>query len=427
MINRLRHLSIASLKKFGKRTPDRSETRRVGREHFIPVRPAELVELLAESDQLTSCERDAFLRLCGHLQTTFHVESHRQLRQLQNTYACVNPDADTEPLSQPTEEQRDIAVGRVFEDFVELLRRANFRQLTGTEIRAAVGNASALGMRLNVDLDQFERLAVFARGEVAITYRKNEFRKLWFRPVEHDIPMFQRLVVLFRFKSEPEGEREDEVRAAYIRLFKNVPQQDIDMLLPGGEVRMSLMDRGKILLPTVSGIGLATFKLSLLFVAGIYGLLKILGLVGSAIGSGWKSVNGYWKTKNRYELSLTKHLYYQNLDNNAGVLLRLAEEAERQELRETILGYFMLFAGRKEMTAERLDADTESMLSSLGMEVDFEVRDALNKLARLRLCRKSHRGRWKAVPLDEAIKSVMANNLHQAMVVRNRGPLPTSS
>ena len=418
MINRLRNISLPSLQLLRTRTPDKGETRRVGREHFIPVRPTELVNLLADSDLLKPCEQDAFRQLCGHLQSTFHVESNRWLRQLQNTYAIVNPDADTEPLSQPNEEQRDEAIACVFEDFVELLRRANFRQLTGTEIRAAIGCASTLGVRLNVDLDQFERLAVFARGEVAVTYRKQEWKRFWWRPVKHDIPMYQRLVVLFRFKSEPEGE--DEVRAAYIRLFKNVPHQDIDMLLPGGEVRMSMMDRGKILLPTLSGLGVATFKLSLLFVAGIYGLLKVVGLLGSAIGSGWKSVNGYWKTKNRYELSLTKNLYYQNLDNNAGVLLRLATEAERQELRETILGYFVLLSGRKEFTAETLDARAEAILRNVGLEVDFEVQDALNKLSRLSLCQRTDRGRWKAVSLDNAIKGVMSHNLQQTMLVQDR-------
>ena len=45
-------------------------------------------------------------------------------------------------------------------------------------------------------------------------------------------------------------------------------------------------------------------------------------------------------TKRRYMLNMTQSLYYQNLDNNAGVLLRLLEEGEQQEACEAILAYF---------------------------------------------------------------------------------------
>ena len=42
----------------------------------------------------------------------------------------------------------------------------------------------------------------------------------------------------------------------------------------------------------------------------------------------------YPYTRDKYRLCLTRNLYYQNLDNNAGVLFRILEEAEEQELRQ---------------------------------------------------------------------------------------------
>ena len=51
----------------------------------------------------------------------------------------------------------------------------------------------------------------------------------------------------------------------------------------------------------------------------------------------------YQSTRQAYHLMLTQSLYYQNLDNNAGVLTRLLDEAEEQECREVLLGYYCLW------------------------------------------------------------------------------------
>lgn len=401
--------------------PDLREKRRLGREHFIPVCPTELIDSLAQRGELMPAERDMFCRLCERIETIFHNEFRVRLQELEQTYACVNPDLDTESLSPKSvsELDREIAVDKLFTQFMRLLERANFRQLSREEVTDAIGKASALGVRLDVDLDQFEQLAVFARGEIAVKVPRREWRNWWYRQVELDIPMFQRLVVIFRMRASHEDEDSlEHVKAAYIRLLKNVPQQDIDMALPGGKVRISLFDRGKILVPTISGIGLATFKLGLLFFAGIYGLVKIGGLMFGAIGSGWKSVNGYWKTKNKYELSLTRNLYYQNLDNNAGVLLRLANEAERQELRETIVGYYALLTAERPCSTEELAERAEAILDACGVEVRFEVADGLAKLLRLGLCEPVEAQRWKATALSDATQRMIQRNLKDALRAR---------
>lgn len=393
--------------------PAFAEQRRVGREHFIPVRPSELIDELIQRASFSPEEKVLFRSLCHRLANTFHQESRCRLAELQESYAIVNPDLDTESLTNQRHSPLDseIAVSQLFDQLGELLERANFRQLTSEEIKSAIGSASALGVRLDVDLDRFDQLAVFARGSSAIPLRRRQWRDWWYRSVEIDIPMYQRLVVVFRLKSSAD---DASVNAAYMRLFKNVPQQDIDMVLPGGKVRISMLDRGKILVPTISGIGLAMFKISLLLFAGIYGLLKIVGLIGGALGSGWKSVNGYWKTKNKYELNLTRNLYYQNLDNNAGVLLRLSTEAERQELREAVLCYFALLKANKPCTTLEVSQLAEQLLLRCGVDVDFEVADALTKVVRLELCVQTTHG-WIAVPLDIALKKAMARNLREAL------------
>src|SRR5437868_3174186 len=53
----------------------------------------------------------------------------------------------------------------------------------------------------------------------------------------------------------------------------------------------------------------------------------------------------------------TRSLYFQTLDSNAGVLMRLLDEAEEQECRETLLAYFCLwkYAPAQGWTAAHLD------------------------------------------------------------------------
>lgn len=391
---------------------EQGETRRVGREHFIPVRPSDLIETLASSERLSQWESEQFRRVCTQVQIALHHESRQKQLQLQDAYVGLNPDSDTESLPGSPDVTSDDN-GQVFvSGLLELLERANFRRLTVEEIEAAIGSASTLGVRLHLDLDRFQNLALFVRGETTVSYRKWSWRDRWLRWVEFEVPLHQRLVVLFQRKADDDSAEETAV--TYLRLFKNVPRQDIVMLLPGGEIRMSLLDRGKILLPMVSGVGLVLFKMAMLFVAGIFGLIKIAGLIGGAVGSGWKSVNGYWKTKNRYELNLTKNLYYQNLDSNLGVVLRLANEAELQELREAVLGYFVLLT-RGVSSTQELDVAAEAILRNQSLEVDFEVDDALQKMVRLGICEPTARKMWRARSPSDATGHLMARNLQNAL------------
>ncbi len=223
----------------------------------------------------------------------------------------------------------------------------------------------------------------------------------FYQPEEVDVPIYQRLVVLFRVRADKRVDHQTDQRCVYLKLFKNIPKHDLDMLLPGSDFRMTLLDRGKILLPTLSGIVLAGAKIVqgavMLAFASVHGMLAFLGFVGGTMGYGIKSFLGYVRTKEKYRLTLTRSLYYQNLDNNAGVLFRLIDEAEEQEFREAVLAYAFLRrrAGKEGWTSEHLDTEVEAYLSGLlGFAVDFEVHDALAKLQRLGCIVQTAEDRW---------------------------------
>jgi hypothetical protein len=378
------------------------------REHFIPLAKRDLISLLASDASLSPQDREDFLALCRLLEATFHYEYHQQLEDLKQDYCSFDPDADTVPLAPISSEGRQAVLESLFERFQSLLERANFRKLGRDEIEQALQAASYFGVNLNLDFDVFERLDVYVRGDVISRRRVRLPWKPWVRK-KIDVPTYQRLVVIFRLRGHDSLDRQADTESVFLKIFKNIPHDDVEMLLPGTRVRMTLLDQAKIWLPTLSGIAVALFKVAkgalLLAFAGLYGLVAFLGFVGGTIGYGVKAFFNFLHTKDKYQLNLTRSLYFQNLDNNAGVLCRLIDEAEEQEFRETVLAYYLLWrdAPAEGWTIEQLDEAAESYLEeSTGLKVDFEVDDALEKLLRMDIGR-CRNGRYTVIDIKDAL------------------------
>ncbi len=379
------------------------------REHFIPLRKTDLVRLLAADQSLAGADRQQFLALCRMLEATFHFEYHQRLEALKDSYAPFDPDADTRFVADSAPKPDHAAVHVLFEQLAELLQRANFRRLDRTEIEEALADNSDWAIRLDVDFDVFERLEIFSRGET-IMQRQRRRRRNFFRREQVELPIYQRLVVAFRLRQHRRLGKSCDTHPVYLKIFKDIPKMDLEMLLPGTRVRMTLLDQCRIMLPTISGLVLTIVKIVkgalALTLVSLYGLLGFLGLVGGTLGYGIKSFFGYLRTKDKYQLNLTKNLYFQNLDNNAGVLFRLLDEVEEQEFREAILAYYLLWrhAPPTGWTEQELDDRAETYLrTAVGLDVDFEVDDALQKLQRLGLTRSFPGGRFAAIPIDQSL------------------------
>jgi hypothetical protein len=122
------------------------------------------------------------------------------------------------------------------------------------------------------------------------------------------------------------------------------------------------------------------------------------------LGYGYKTWYSFQVSRQTYTLQLTQSLYYQNLDNNGGVMFRLLDEAEEEETREILLAYFYLWrhAGEEGWTAAELDDFVEAELEKrLGVQIDFEIDDAVSKLKRVGLVTETD-GRFHAVPMAAA-------------------------
>ncbi len=398
--------------------------------HFIPLRKRELMDVLTREADLNPAEQGQFEQLCQMIDSSIHFHYHKRLENLRDAYAAYDPDAEERPLTTSTvnPEVDEQESGRVFAEFDSLMTRANFRRLTREEIVQAISGASLLGIKLKTNFQVFERLEVYARGSRARVMRRKNIAK-GMRSEEVAIPIYERLAVILRMKPEEVGATTSAVgtstqdllpadssqrRPIVMKLFKNIPQGDVEMLLPGTRIEMSLLDQGRIWLPTLSGLGMTAYKLFqgavVVAFASLYGLFVFLGLVGGAIGYGVSAFFGYSNTKNRYHLNLTRSLYFQSLDNNAGVIMRLLDEAEAQEFREAVLAYWLLWQqgnGDGGWHAEQIDLAAEEFLQHrCKIKVDFEVHDALEKLEQANLVHRTSDGRYVAVGMQAAISEL---------------------
>jgi hypothetical protein len=381
------------------------------REHFIPVRCSDLIDLLAgdkglHPDQaMTPDNEKQFRQFASLLMDHYHREYHGRLLTLKDAYAPFDPDADTKEIRTLSRERRQQEQDQLFGEFASLLERANYHHMTQDEIEKAMEGASYWGIDMSVDWRVFDRIEIFFRGQVIGRRVKRHWLKFW---QKHDValPTFQRMAVVLKQRQHKRLGKNADTEHVFLKLFKDIPTMDMEMVLPGTRIRMRLSSRGKLGASIVGSIGYVAWKIGELGTAILSaGLMALYGPIMLVFGYAYKTWAGFNKTKQTYMLQLTQSLYYQNLDNNGGVIYRLLDEAEDQETREAMLAYFYLwrYANDRGWTAEELDDFVELDLEKkLNMKVDFEIEDALGKLERLQLLVKAGDG-YRVRPIEEAI------------------------
>ncbi|MEO2089955.1 MAG: DUF3754 domain-containing protein [Gemmataceae bacterium] len=412
---------------------------RAAREPFIPVHLTDLVELLlsdrgpTHDNPLSEAEQAAFRKFADRTASRIHAAYQDQFRKLKAAYAPFDPDCDLsevgiDPCPQPPPPGGEGAGGRghtssavadLFERFAVLMKKANFHRLTRDELIRLMQGASEWGVDMHVPWDAYEQVDVFVRGAGPGRRTRRKWYRL-FRAEEVTVPAYSRVVIILKQRPHKQLGADADTGHVFVKLFKDIPVMDLEMLLPGTRIKMPLLDRIRLGGTGLGSLGYVVFKLQTMAspllkavglvatgaafgeqgVVGLIALYTPLALIG---GYAYRTYASFNTTKRSYQLQLSQSLYYQNLDNNAGVLHRLRDAAEEQEIREALLAYFFLwrYAGERGWADDELDQYTELDLARrVGKEIDFDVADAVAKLEAAGLVTRTN-GRLVAVPIED--------------------------
>ncbi len=376
------------------------------REKFIPVTAEALIDRLTRKQSWPGAEAAQARRFFNYL-TYWRQQSYAaRLIALAHTYEPFSPDSDLLITRTYTDAEKLDLQKRLMVQLHELLRQANYVRIDPDKVDLILTKDSHYGLDLSVDLDAFDELAIYYRGATKRTETRRNIKKLFLKKEEFDVPIFQRLCVVFKLK--PEARRVNEIMTkkgcdreaaektykkargmvspqiktdfVYIKLFKNMPRSDIEMAFPNTTIKFRTMD--KLKLGATAGGGLAT-------AVGTAGKLLIatnpVAMAGAAIGLGGiaiRQVMGFVNQRNKYMVTMAQNLYFHAMADNRGVMTFLAERAAEEDVKEELLLYSVLAKEtvyRHEM--HDIDLAIESYLhNTFGVNVNFDLDDALSRL-----------------------------------------------
>lgn len=385
---------------------ERSRRRRASRigvdlpdDRYIPVRVDDLVEALGR-DPAANAGAPRFAELGDVLERIVGGESARFQRVLERCYAPVNPDRETLAVGLESDGELHARREKLGEMLDYLFDKANYDRLDGQQLNAAVNAASTHGMKIRVVPERIESLDLYVRGRTEGELKIRTLR----RPIKGEVrkvDLYRRLAVVFRMRGTEE---------VAIKLFRQIPVGDVEALLPHAEVRMSSLDRLKIVGGGMGALGGVAWKAGTVLLQGaVFATQFMWALIAAFGGLSIRSFLGYRRARYVRTAQMTHNLYYQNVANNAGVLDLLATSIADEEIKEVLLAYALLVGDTKRRLrnpAALSDAAEAWLQQSFGAEVDFDVEDAIESLDRLDLW--IDRAALRVRPLADALAQLEA-------------------
>lgn len=412
------------------------------RERFIPFRKAEIIDMLCDDGSLNDDGQKQFRSFCKILESLYHFEFHEKVEFLKNNYYPFNPDKDTKTIRCYSKEELSKCEKNLAAKFEEILNDANYEKMSDEELELAKAEDSIFfKIDLDVNMNDFDSYLLCKRGDAVRKATIGKFAKKFpfWKKVEVDVPVYERVALLLRFKGKEYFDKKGEKNPVFtpgsmiIKLFKDIPKADLEMLFPNAKARMKKKDKLMMGVPAVlffiptlikTGAMLVLFVFVLwALIAGLFtghglkdgltsqqmaGLVGGLSALGIILGYLYKQWNAYKNRKIQFMKMLGDSLYFKNLDNNAGVFNHIVDAAEEEECKEAILGYYFLLQNQGGLTQPKLDDAIEEWFEKKHSTlIDFEVDDALRKLKDLQLCTSQGEGEttvYQALSLDDGCR-----------------------
>ncbi|MEM1371777.1 MAG: DUF3754 domain-containing protein [Pseudomonadota bacterium] len=402
-------------------------------EKFIPITRFALIDRLSRPKAWPHDSAASARRLFRYLDYWRHQRYAADLLELEQTYEPFNPDSDMGMTRAYTPQELATMQARLINDMTTMLVQANYEQLSTDKV-SEILTETHYGLDLHVDFDAFEECLLFYRGASNEKKSRRSFRKFYFKE-EFDVDIYRRLFLLFKLKpfedavvekmngleiSRKEAEKLVRKQRAhipdsvtpdrvYMKLFKNIPRSDVEMVFPNTVVRYRMLDKIMLGGGGLAGLGGpivgAISKFSLLanpFVA----IPVIVGFGGAVFRGAMNFVN----KRNKYMVIMAQNLYFHSMADNRGAMITIVDRAAEEDVKEEILLYSVIAkieARRQDLDA--IDKAIERYLkSAFGVEVDFDLDDALSRLLNDGLVTEQPDGRLVVLRPHEAAEHIDA-------------------
>jgi Protein of unknown function (DUF3754) len=376
------------------------------RETFIPITKAALIDRLTHVDAWAPGQASQARKFFQYLDYWRRQSYSAGLRDVDKSYEAFNPDSDLLATRAFSTNERAKMQANVVTHVKGLLKQANYVQVDAKDLDL-LAKGSHYGLDLHVDLKAFDELLVFYRGRSSKMEERREARK-FYRKVEFEVPIFRRLFVLFKLKpteqrvvelmrdhgwSRKEAERHvkklrsllsAQIRSdnIYMKLFKNMPRSDIEMIFPNTRVAFRRFDKIKLGLTSGGSVGMGMFgaagKLALAASNPIAAIGAVAGLGGIAVRQGVNFMN----QRQKYMVVMAQNLYFHAMADNRSAMIKLADRAAEEDFKEEMLLYCVLAKTQTyRHQLDDVDRGIENYLkNTFEIDVDFDLNEALGRL-----------------------------------------------
>lgn len=402
-------------------------------EKFIPVTRAALIERMTRPATWRGSQAREARRFFRYLDYWRQASYSAKLIELGQTYEPFNPDTDLLMTRKFGAAERTDMQHRLVAQVASLLEQANYTRVDPHDVELILTKESHYGLDLHVDMTAFDELLIYFRGASHRTYSRRNLRQLYLYKEEYDVPIFQRLCILFKLKpaevriteimAKEKCDRKEaekilkKLRGAlpseinsdsiYLKMFKNIPRTDLEMCFPNTKVRFRLFDKIKLGVTAGSGLGMGVVGTASK-IALASNPIALAGAVAGLGGVALRQATKFLHQRNQYMVTMAQNLYFHALADNRGVMTLLADRAAEEDVKEEILLYSVI-AKEPVHTSELSDVDAaieQYMLNAFGVRVNFDLEDALRRLVADGIVRVQPDGWLTTLPPGEAARHI---------------------
>ncbi|HLF23966.1 MAG TPA: DUF3754 domain-containing protein, partial [Burkholderiales bacterium] len=229
------------------------------RDQFIPARKTDVLNALIGKSPLDEAARGKFRQLCRMLASVFHYEYYDRLERLRDSYFYFNPELDSHTRFDSA--ALDRAYSELIDAFAEVLKGANFVEVSQDEIERAHRESAVMRVSLKTPVEEFRDVRFYRRGRHVESFEVQKWYGL--RRQNIDVEVYDDVILLVAMKSDDglkpkrgfKRRQRHKIRpgCVLIKYFRNIASEDLNALFPNVQIVMSTVDKLVLGIPAIAG------------------------------------------------------------------------------------------------------------------------------------------------------------------------------